>query len=125
MAKDQQNKVEINKIRGACEAAVKRPGAYEGQARYVPYFWEHTDGSDEDTGEIQGYLINGTDHMVFPELRIGEWVYLIQTDQGFVEEVDSLYNEDICEDCGQPSSACECEEFRAEMDWRAPNHEEE
>lgn len=70
-------------------ADVKRPGKFEGEAPYVPYFWEvGMDGmADDDDGEILKFVVTEEDRQMFPELRGRKRVRLRETDQGFVVEV--------------------------------------
>lgn len=71
------------------EDMVKRPGKFEGEARYIPYFWEYyLDGlADEDDGEILTFHINEHDIAVFPELKDTVQVQLYEREDGFVCEV--------------------------------------
>ena len=75
-----------------CLEAVSLPGKYEGEAAYVPYFWELECGCDE-YGEDEGYTVhifnvNVQDVEQFPELEGRDTVELVETYQGFVVEVN-------------------------------------
>lgn len=96
-----------------CEDAVSRPGKFEGQPAYVPYFWEsslhgcgpepiYPDAPDEDEEEdynpfdddecymgpaVYPFVVDADDAYLFPELAIGQTVYLYESDSGFVSEV--------------------------------------
>ena len=80
---------EIETTREFCSAAVSRPGKFEGESRYVPYFWEqYMNGcADRDNGTVLGFDITAEDREIFPELKGRRTVNLIETDQGFVCEV--------------------------------------
>lgn len=70
-------------------AAVGRPGKFEGERRYVPYFWNvYLDGcADRDTGRILGFDVMPEDKAIFPELKRRRAISLCATDDGFVREV--------------------------------------
>jgi hypothetical protein len=72
-----------------CEEAVKRPGKFQGEARYVPYYWDcYLMGmADSDDGKVISMTVIQEDKVLFPELKRRKVVKLIETDQGFVEEV--------------------------------------
>ena len=72
-----------------CENAVSGPGKFEGEPRYVPYFWDaYLDGfADRDDGKVLGFDVTAEDKVKFPELGKRRTVKLIETDQGFVCEV--------------------------------------
>lgn len=73
------------------EAAVARPGKFEGEARYVPYFWQaFLNGcADRDDGTVLGFDVTAEDKALFPELKRRHTVKLIERDDGFVVEVMS------------------------------------
>jgi hypothetical protein len=77
--------------RQECEEAVARPGKFEGEAVYVPYFWEaFLNGmADRDDGRVLGFDVTAEDKAMFPELKGRHTVRLIETEQGFVCEVRS------------------------------------
>lgn len=64
------------------------PGKFEGEAVYVPYFWElFLDGSwDRDDGDVIGFDLTLEDKEMFPELKGKRTVRLLQRDDGFVCE---------------------------------------
>lgn len=68
---------------------VSHPGKFEGEAPYVPYFWEaYLNGfSDRDDGKILGFDVTAEDKAIFPELKKRRTVRLYQRDDGFVCEV--------------------------------------
>jgi len=71
------------------EATVKRPGKFEGEARYVPYYWDvfMEGGADEDDGEVLTFNVSTEDKKMFPELKRRKRVRLEETGQGFVVEL--------------------------------------
>ena len=73
----------------AYESIVKGPGKFEGEARYVPYFWDaYLDGgADRDDGKVLGFDITADDKKLFPELKKRKTVKLIERDDGFVVEI--------------------------------------
>jgi len=68
---------------------VNQPGKFEGEAAYVPYFWEaYLDGcADRDDGTVLGFDVSSEDKEIFPELKRRRTVKLIEDSQGFVREV--------------------------------------
>lgn len=72
-----------------CETMVRGPGKFEGEARYVPYFWELVlDGSGKELGRgVVRVQVTPSDRELFPELRNRRSVRLVETDNGFVCEV--------------------------------------
>jgi len=75
--------------REECEQTVKGPGKFEGQAIYVPYFWEaYLNGrADRDNGYILGFDVTAEDKTIFPELKRRRTIRLVEDSQGFVSEV--------------------------------------
>ena len=73
----------------ALEEIVKSPGKFEGESRYVPYYWEsYLNGfADGDDGEVLSFKVEPEDKTLFPELRRRKVVKLIETNDGFVTEV--------------------------------------
>jgi hypothetical protein len=67
---------------------IKSPGMFEGEAVYVPYFWEaFLDGcADRDDGNVLGFYIMAEDKVMFPELKRRRMVKLYQRSDGFVCE---------------------------------------
>ena len=72
-----------------CEAMVSRPGKFEGEARYVPYFWEAflMGGADRDDGNVLGFDVTAEDRAKFPELVKRRTVKLTESNDGFVCEL--------------------------------------
>ena len=68
---------------------VSRPGKFENEPAYVPYYWDSfmDGGADRDDGEILGFDVTPEDKIIFPELRKRRTVKLMEIDQGFVVEV--------------------------------------
>lgn len=68
---------------------VKGPGKFEGESRYVPYYWEaFLDGmADRDDGTILGFDVSAEDKILFPELKRRKTVKLYQRDDGLVTQV--------------------------------------
>lgn len=67
----------------------RRRGRFEGERRYVPYFWEQylEGGADDDDGKVLTFRIIDEDRSLFPELKGRQTVRLCQMDTGFVLEV--------------------------------------
>ena len=65
----------------------RRPGKFEGESAYVPYYWD-LDANDEwfDTSDycIRVYVITAADHDKFLELIVGQILVLWEDDNGFV-----------------------------------------
>ncbi len=72
-----------------CEIAVSHPGKFEGEPRYVPYFWDIflNGDADRDDGIVLTFYVSKEDKEKFPELRRRKTVKLIETTVGFVTEV--------------------------------------
>lgn len=68
---------------------ITSPGKFEGEAIYVPYFWDaYLNGcADRDDGTVLGFDVTKEDKVMFPELKRKRTVKLIQRDDGFVVEV--------------------------------------
>ena len=66
----------------------RRPGRFDGEPAYVPYFWQvYLDGgADRDDGRILGFDLSPTDRLLFPDLRGRRTVKLYEDDCGFVGE---------------------------------------
>ena len=77
------------KQREAYLEEVTSPGKFQGEAIYVPFYWDiYLDGgADRDDGEILGFDVTTGDKGNFPELRRRKTVKLIEDEQGFVREV--------------------------------------
>jgi hypothetical protein len=72
---------------GDCIAS---PGRFEGEALYVVYFWDaYLNGCvDDDDGEVLTFNVAPEDIAEFPELAGRATVRLMETDAGFVCELD-------------------------------------
>lgn len=68
---------------------IRSPGKFEGEARYVPHYWEiYLEGfADSDDGKVLRFKITKEDRELFPELKKRRMVSLVEDDQGFVCEV--------------------------------------
>jgi hypothetical protein len=68
---------------------IRTPGMFEGEALYVPYFWDaFMNGcADRDDGAVLGFDVTQEDKAQFPELKRRRTVKLYQRDDGFVCEV--------------------------------------
>lgn len=70
---------------------VTRPGKFEGEMLYVPYFWEAVlDGFGSDSEDDEGVVeisVTAEDRAQFRELRGVRVVRLCEDEQGFVREV--------------------------------------
>lgn len=93
-------------VRAECEADVARPGKFEGEAVYVPYFWAaYLNGfHSDDHGDVLSFEVTATDREIFPELAGVERVYLRERSDGFVvqttkEDADSAEAEDSDDPC--------------------------
>lgn len=67
---------------------IRSPGQFEGEAVYVPYYWDlYLDGFvDRDNGHTLGFDVSADDKREFPELKKRRTVKLCQRDDGFVCE---------------------------------------
>lgn len=65
------------------------PGKFEGEKRYVPYFWDaFLNGmADRDDGEVIGFDVTAEDKIMFPELKRRRTVKLYERSDGFVCEI--------------------------------------
>lgn len=68
---------------------VSRPGKFEGEPAYVPYFWEFLleGGEDFEDGPVVGFYVSAEDKILFPELKNRRTVKIMEMDSGFVVEV--------------------------------------
>lgn len=75
--------------RKQCTEAVSHPGKFEGEAVYVPYYWDiYLDGgADRDDGDVLGFDVSPDERVMFPELKGRRTVKLIESNDGFVIEV--------------------------------------
>lgn len=79
-------------------ARITSPGKFEGEAEYVPHFWDVSLDGTPDTIEVDGetvYRIEvvDTDRAIYPELAERSHVYLFEDEQGFVREIDAMIAE--------------------------------
>jgi hypothetical protein len=67
---------------------ITSPGQFEGEAIYVPHFWDiFLNGfADRDDGNTLGFDVTQEDKQEFPELKRRRTVKLYQRDDGFVCE---------------------------------------
>ena len=65
---------------------IRSPGKFEGEALYVPFFWNsYLEGmADDDDGEWLTFEITDDDATKFPELRGVKTLRLRESDSGFV-----------------------------------------
>ena len=68
---------------------IRSPGKFEGEAEYVPYFWESMldGGPDFENGRVMGAYITPEERKRFPALRKRRTVKLFEREDGFVCEV--------------------------------------
>jgi len=68
---------------------IQNLGQFEGEALYVPYFWDaYLNGcADRDDGKVIGFDLTKEDKAMFPELKGRRTVKLYQRSDGFVCEV--------------------------------------
>jgi len=74
------------------EEDVKGPGKFEGERRYVPYFWEQylDGGADKDDGKFLHFKLTDEDKKKFPELKGRKVIKIWEDDVGFVREANPL-----------------------------------
>ena len=79
----------VYKDREYYEEIVSRPGKFEGEKPYVPFYWDaYLDGmADRDDGEVLGFDVLPEDKDIFPELKRRRTVKIKELDSGFVVEV--------------------------------------
>lgn len=67
---------------------IQDPGKFEGECRYVPYYWDLflNGGSDWDNGKVVGFKVAPEEKVLFPELKRRRTVNLIERSDGFVIE---------------------------------------
>ena len=68
---------------------VTRPGPFQHEAPYVPYYWGlYLDGgATRDDGTVLEFDVLPIDRAMFPELKERETVRLLQDGNGFICEV--------------------------------------
>ena len=84
------------RILAECEESISHPGKFEGEQRYVPYFYaQYLDGfSDSDNGHTIEFDISQDDIDIFPELDGKNRIALAETNSGFIIEVEPEDQED-------------------------------
>jgi hypothetical protein len=74
------------------DGKIRSPGKFEGECRYVPYFWDvFLEGgtcTEHDDDVLEFEVDAQEDVGLFPELAGRKAVFLKEDDQGFVREVD-------------------------------------
>lgn len=77
---------EIEEQYNVIDGIIRRAGKFEGEPVYVPFFWDiFLDGfADDDDGTIIKIKVNEEDRKEFPELKGATYVYLRETETGFV-----------------------------------------
>lgn len=115
---------------------IARPGKFEGEPTFVPYFWDAIlEGSGDEDFDIDGRTwtvleVNSEDVTMFPELLNIKRVALSEDSQGFVTycAAASGYNgcigcdaiiidHVVCDDCREgrlPCESCGCWESNPE-----------
>ena len=79
---------EIEDTYTVVDGIIRSPGKFEGEAVYVPYFWDaYLNGFvDEDDGNVLEFHVDHADMEQFPELKRGQVIKLYCRDDGFVCE---------------------------------------
>jgi hypothetical protein len=115
---------------------ITRPGKFEGEPTFVPYFWDAIlEGSGDEDFEVDGCMwtslaVNPEDVARFPELHNIKLVALSEDSQGFVTYCaaasgyngcigcDAIIIDDVvCDDCREGREPCErCDFFGGGMD---------
>jgi len=83
------NRQQIEKDYNVVQGIIRSPGKFEGEAIYVPYFWDAflNGGADRDNGSVLGFDLTPEDKLEFPELIGRRTVKLMERSDGFVVEV--------------------------------------
>lgn len=79
----------LNAVRANCYQATKRPGKFEKEPIWVPYFFELLDSPHDDYQVSEGeyaslFVVDDDDREVFPELQESYAVCIWTDSQGFV-----------------------------------------
>lgn len=81
------------------EEDVSRPGKYEGERPYVPYFYEmylDTGCAYEDHGRTLEFVVDKEDAEMFPDLlEEGDHVFFYESENGFIIETDGPGDDDF------------------------------
>lgn len=85
----QDKRREIEQEHTVVDGRIRDPGKFEGEAIYIPYFWDVVMSglADEQDGGIASVPVDEEDKMVFPELKRRKRVRMLEDSQGFVNEV--------------------------------------
>jgi len=69
----------------------KGPGKFEGEARYIPYYYTvYLDGgADEDDGNTLSFKVTPADKVIFPELSRRKVIKILEREDGFIIEIKS------------------------------------
>lgn len=85
----------INEIRRRNEKEVSSPGKFESEPLYVPFLYTHGVFTGEVLASQENRVncimkieIDNHDRNVFPELENKDFVYLHESNSGFVSEID-------------------------------------
>jgi len=75
------------------EGVIVSPGKFEGEPRYVPYFWDEwlSGGSDDDEENVIYFDIGEQDWLLFPELKRVKRIGISEGSTGFVGKVYTEY----------------------------------
>ena len=74
------------------EEEVKRPGRFEGEPLYAPYFWDQVmngggdetiEGEDDET-IIDVFIVTAEDRLLFPDLSEAKKVFIYCDNHGFI-----------------------------------------
>lgn len=82
------NRTQIEQEYAVENGRITTPGKFEGEAVYVPYFWDaYLNGfADRDNGTVLGFDVTAEDKKLFPELKGRRTVKLYERSDGFVCE---------------------------------------
>lgn len=63
-----------------------RPGKFQGEPPYVPYFWDKVlkGLAYERDDTVYKFIITSEDVAQFPELKVGARIFLAESTDGFV-----------------------------------------
>jgi hypothetical protein len=78
-----------NNTKAFYQDIVSRPGKFEGEKAYVPFYWNEflAGGADDDDGKILTFNVQSGDINIFPELKDIKQVKIYEREDGFVCEV--------------------------------------
>ena len=73
------------------DGIIRSPGEFQGQAIYMPHFWDRVmdGGADEDVdgSDLACCTVTLEDVLEFPELKLGQVVRFYEDDYGCIREV--------------------------------------